>query len=258
MKSTPSLQGKTVVITRAKKQSKEMKQLIEQHGGTAIEMPMIDFRLRKEGYEISSLFDYDWIFFTSVNSVRFFWELLQQHEIPISSLRCRFGAVGEKTKQALENKGVSVDFFPTKFTGEEFGTQFVHSAFTGKRILIPKGQLARDVLAATLRKFDYHVDEWIIYETFLPTESNHLMDPSVLKDVDVITFTSPSTVRHFFQLLEQQHLLHFVKKWLIACIGPVTASEVKKHGYDVHICPETYTVPDLIKSINEWYKMRRN
>ncbi|MDR4982889.1 uroporphyrinogen-III synthase [Bacillus cereus] len=245
-----ALAGKTVLITRAQHQAKQMSVAVQEQSGIPLEIPL----LRMEGMSsrqiqhiAEQLHSYDWVIFTSKNGVAFFLDNLRT-KLPAV---IKIAAVGVKTKLELEKRGYHVHFVPTSFVAEVFAEEFVKELRGNERILFPKGNLARDVIPVKLREFSVFLDELIVYGTKANVEKKQeLITALKLGRVNIITFTSPSTVDSFVRLLEGTNWREWTKKCTIACIGPITAKEARSYFSEV-IVPEKYTIESLIQCICE-------
>ncbi|KZD36583.1 MULTISPECIES: uroporphyrinogen-III synthase [Bacillus] len=248
-----ALAGKTVLITRAQHQAKQMSVAVKERSGIPLEIPL----LRMEGtshrqiqHIAGQLHSYDWVIFTSKNGVAFFLDGLET-KIPLT---IKIAAVGVKTKLELEKRGYQVHFVPTSFVAETFAEEFLKELSGNERILFPKGNLARDVIPVKLREFGVFLDELIVYGTKVNVEKKQeLITALKLGEVNIITFTSPSTVDSFVRLLEGTNWREWTKKCTIACIGPITEKEANLYFPHV-IVPKEYTVEALLQCICESIK----
>ncbi|ETT69798.1 uroporphyrinogen-III synthase [Bacillus mycoides] len=248
-----ALAGKTVLITRAQHQAKQMSVAVKERSGIPLEIPL----LRMEGtshrqiqHIAGQLHSYDWVIFTSKNGVAFFLDSLRK-KLPGP---IKIAAVGVKTKLELEKRGYQVEFVPTAFVAETFAEEFLKELSGNERILFPKGNLARDVIPVKLREFGVFLDELIVYGTKVNVEKKQeLITALKLGEVNIITFTSPSTVDSFVRLLEGTNWREWTKKCTIACIGPITEKEANLYFSHV-IVPKEYTVEALLQCICESIK----
>ncbi|PGV64648.1 uroporphyrinogen-III synthase [Bacillus cereus] len=248
-----ALAGKTVLITRAQHQVKQMSVAVKERSGIPLEIPL----LRMEGMShreiqhiAGQLHSYDWVIFTSKNGVAFFLDSLRK-KLPGP---IKIAAVGVKTKLELEKRGYQVDFVPTAFVAEVFAEEFVKKLSGNECILFPKGNLARDVIPVKLREMGVSLEELIVYST----KENVMKKQELIValeegKVDIITFTSPSTVTSFVRLLEGTNWREWTKKCTIACIGPITEKEASLYFSHV-IVPKEYTVEALLQCICESIK----
>ncbi|MCU5682984.1 uroporphyrinogen-III synthase [Bacillus wiedmannii] len=248
-----ALAGKTVLVTRAQHQVKQMSVAVKAKSGIPLEIPL----LRMEGMShrqiqhiVGKLHSYDWVIFTSKNGVAFFLDRLRK-KLPVTM---KIAAVGVKTKLELEKRGYEVDFVPTSFVAEVFAEEFVKKLSGNECILFPKGNLARDVIPVALREIGVSLDELVVYGTKENVEKKReLIEALEVGKVDIITFTSPSTVTSFVHLLEGANWREWTKKCTIACIGPITKKEASLYFPHI-IMPKEYTVEALLQCICESIK----
>lgn len=197
-----ALAGKTVLITRAQHQAKQMSVAVKEKSGIPLEIPLLRMKgmsHRQIQHIAGQLHSYDWVIFTSKNGVAFFLDRLGK-KLPVTT---KIAAVGVKTKLELEKRGYEVDFVPTSFVAEVFAEEFVKKLSGNECILFPKGNLARDVIPVALREMGVSLDELIVYGTKENVEKKReLIETLEAEKVDIITFTSPSTVTSFVRLLE--------------------------------------------------------
>ncbi|MGW6150265.1 uroporphyrinogen-III synthase [Bacillus mycoides] len=248
-----ALAGKTVLITRAQHQAKQMSVAVKERSGIPLEIPLLRMEgtsHRKIQHIAGQLHSYDWVIFTSKNGVAFFLDSLRK-KLPGP---IKIAAVGVKTKLELEKRGYQVHFVPTSFVAETFAEEFLKELSGNERILFPKGNLARDVIPVKLREFGVFLDELIVYGTKVNVEKKQeLITALKLGEVNIITFTSPSTVDSFVRLLEGTNWREWTKKCTIACIGPITEKEANLYFPHV-IVPKEYTVEALLQCICESIK----
>ncbi len=253
------LAGKTILITRAREQSGEFTASLQKLGAEVIEFPTIEivppFSWKRVDQAILRLGTYHWIIFTSANGVIFFWERLREkrrlHRPPRSLKVC---AIGPATANQLEERGVPVDLVPKEFIAESVVEAFKKMGVNGKRMLLARAKKARDVLPKGLKKLGAEVNVVEVYRTIKPKGvSKKLTTLLENRKVDVIAFTSSSTVNHFAELLKKNELTKCLEGISIACIGPVTADTARQRGLRVQIQPEKYTIPGLAKAISEYF-----
>jgi uroporphyrinogen III methyltransferase/synthase len=124
----------------------------------------------------------------------------------------------------------------------------------GKKILIPRAKEARPVLPVELKKMGAHVDEVTAYQTIEVTDkADSLIDQLRSGDVDVVTFTSSSTVKNFAAILPNAEIGTIMKNVTVACIGPITAETAEQLGFKVDICATSYTIPGLADAVLKHY-----
>lgn len=248
------LKGKKVLVPRGKKEAKAFSRLLEGFGGIPVEIPLLAFRPVKLTHTLSQLLDslhtYDWIIFTSKVTVETICALLGENvlfKLP------KIAVIGKKTEEALHAKGLKADFLPSEFVAETFVEDFLPKIQRGMKVCIPKGNLARNYIAESLRQGGAIVDEAIVYENYMPKESRKKLSKMLAEnELDILMFTSSSTVDHFMDVVKENHLEKQLEGCLIGCIGPVTENTLKSHGLTVHAAPKVYTVEEMINSMNNY------
>jgi uroporphyrinogen-III synthase len=256
------LSGIRVLVGRAQHQASALSSGLRDLGAEVLEIPFIEIR-RPRSYKpldhaLNNLSEYDWLILTSVNGVDAVWERLQKLGLRRKHLgHLQIAAIGPATRQAIQRHGLKVDVLPKEYVAESV-VKSLRQKVRGKRVLLARAKVARDVIPRELRKAGARVDVVEAYETVVPQASRRLLR-AVLNHVpqrpDVITFTSSSTVKNFVALLERprgrgrpRHLdgLANVK---LASIGPVTSSTLRELGLSVDIEAKRYTIRGLIKAI---------
>jgi uroporphyrinogen III methyltransferase/synthase len=261
IRKTP-LTGKRILITRARDQSTVFATELRNLGAEVIEFPTIEIvpppSWEKLDRAIGQLESYDWILFTSVNGVNFFWKRFREKgKSPFHLLRVKVCAIGPATAYQLQEKGIHVDYTPREFVAEAILKGFEKMELKGKRILLARAEEARDILPKGLRKMSAKVDVVEAYRTVKPKGGLRRLK-KVLADggIDVITFTSSSTVNHFAELFKKDELKGLLGGITIACIGPITARTAKGWGMRVRVQPKEYTIPALSEAIAAYFARR--
>jgi len=252
------LSGLRVLVGRARPQAGALSSQLRKLGAAVIEIPFIEIRkphsYRPLDSALKSLREYDWLILTSVNGVDAVWDRLKKFHIPKSELsHLKVAAIGPATKKAIEKRGIHVHLMPDEYVAESVVKSLRHR-ISGKRVLLARAKVARDVIPRELSKLGAQVGVVEAYETVIPTSSRARLR-SLLKNPkrrpDVITFTSSSTVRNFVTLLSPVRRGH--PKTLLgirfASIGPVTSATLRELGLPVHIEAKQYTIPGLINAI---------
>ena len=251
--SLKSLEGVKILITRPEKQNLLLSAKLQNLGATTIELPTITIlppnstdRLDKS---ILRILQYDWVIFTSAHGVRFFSQRLEALGEPSDKLKqVNVAAIGPATAAALERLGKEPDYVPTQYLSEKIAVGL--SDVKGKRILLPRADIASKKLPELLRQRGAKVEEVVAYRTVIPEDLSADRLKSVLKQgIDVVTFTSPSTVRNLAQIVGAKELEVLLKGVKVACIGPVTAEAAKKLGIRADIVAGTHTIDDLVEAI---------
>jgi uroporphyrinogen III methyltransferase/synthase len=208
MKKKP-LTGKRILITRAREQSSEFATLLKKLGAEVIEFPTIEIVPPLHWNELDQAIDrlksYDWLIFTSANGVNFFWQRCGEkgkHRIPSPLKIC---AIGPATATQLREKKISVSYVPKEFIAESILDGFQKRLIKGERILLARAKKARDILPNGLKKLGAKVDVVEVYRTVKPKAGSKKLKKLLTdRKMDVITFTSSSTVNHFAKLLKRE------------------------------------------------------
>jgi uroporphyrinogen-III synthase len=263
-KKGPPLAGLRIVVGRARHQASALSSGLRELGAEVIEIPFIEIR-KPRSYKpldtaLKNLHDYDWLILTSVNGVEALWKRLQKLRLTKRHFKhVPVAAIGPATKKAIEKRGIKVNVVPEEYVAESV-VESLRDQVAGKRVLLARARVARDVIPRELRKLGAKVDVVEAYETVVPQSSRTRLS-AILKDSkrrpDVITFTSSSTVRNFVNLTgrnmwrgrprpRKANPLDGVR---LASIGPVTSSTLRELGLPVDVEAKEYTIPGLIKAI---------
>ena len=250
--------GRRIVITRPRAQAAEFAEALEAAGAEVIPFPTIDtapppslaaldVALRRAG-------DFDWVIFTSANGVRVFFERLQVLGTDVRDWhRAHFAAIGPQTARAVQRYGVRVDTVPDEYRAEAVVAALSQIGVAGKRILLPRAAGARAVLPQQLREHGATVEDVATYTTVLPrVNAQELRQWLASGAVDLVTFTSSSTVHNFVTLLNGD-IADLLRRVTIGCIGPVTAETARNYGMHVAIQPQSYTIPAFVDASVQFY-----
>ncbi len=255
--------GRSVIVTRARQQASEFRQRLQALGAHCIEFPTIEI-VPPPSWEaldqaLEQLESYHWIIFTSVNGVRYFMRRLLEKGRDVRDLKgIKLAAIGPKTAEAVRGYGFRLDLVPTEYRAEALLEGLRHECLADRRFLLPRAMRAREVLPETLRAHGARVDVPAAYQTVLPQERAETV-AAMLEEgqIDCITFTSSSTVENFFELIGPRPLREGKKPVNIACIGPITAETVVKHGFRVDIMAAEYTMDGLLKAVQDHFTLGR-
>jgi uroporphyrinogen-III synthase len=240
------LYGQRVLITRPRHQVAALSDRLRELGAIPVEFPVIEIVPATDD-ELADLVDsiseYDWIVFTSVNTVAVLEDILKN----VSSMPS-IAAIGHATASAIASLGYQVDLVPGEYVAEAVLEELIGRGVAGKRVLLPRADIARDTLPDGLREAGALVDVVPVYRTRLPERVDSAILEMVTNGrVDVVTFTSPSTVRNLLQLLGGR----FPEGIVVACIGPITARAVEDAGINVDILASEYSIPGLVRALSE-------
>ena len=258
------LSGLRILVGRARHQASVLSSGLRELGAEVVEIPFIEIRKPRSFKPLDSalkkLANYDWLILTSVNGVDAMWERLHKLRITKKQLNhLKVAAIGPATKKAIAKRGIKVNVVPKEYVAESV-VDSLRGRVAGKRVLLARAKVARDVIPRELRRLGAKVDVVEAYETVIPQASRTRLR-AILKDAkrrpDVITFTSSSSVRNFVALLGKNlwrgcprpRKLGSLEGIKFASIGPVTSSTLRELGLAVNIEASQFTIPGLIKAI---------
>jgi len=243
--------GQSIVVTRARGQAAVLSERLRALGAAVIELPVIELLPPADfaplDRAIERLSSYDWIIFTSVNGVRFFLDRLDRSVSDLRQLRGRICAIGPATRRALEDLHLKVDLMPSQYVAESLLEAFEAHDLAGKRILLPRAAVARDLIPEALAQRSAMVDVVEAYRSSMPEDA-----PARAREIFTgvhppqwVTFTSSSTVHNLLQAAGRAPL----ERVRIASIGPVTSKTLRSHGLEVHAEAESYIIDGLVAAI---------
>lgn len=254
--------GKRVLVTRSREQASVLSEALEALGAEPLEFPTIGVA-EPENYApldqaVSNLGSYKWVIFTSVNGVDYFFKRLRYHRKDIRELAgSKICAIGPKTREALEEYGLIVDYVPVEFRAEEILKMLQGKIAVGDRVLLPRADIARVLLPEALTGLGALVDEVTAYRTVSGEgQGERIVEMLSKGEIHVITFTSSSTVRNFVNMLGVTDFDNLLADATVACIGPVTADTARDMGVRVDLVAEEYTIEGLVSSILYYFKSK--
>jgi uroporphyrinogen III methyltransferase/synthase len=246
--------GRRIVVTRPRAQAASFIERLADAGAEVVPCPTIEI-VPPASWEpldaaIRRLQEFDWLVFTSVNGVRMFFDRLRVLGRDVRALhRARLAAVGPQTAEELQERGLLPDVVPTEFRAEGVAQAMEAAAVKGQRVLLPRAAGAREILPALLRDAGATVEEVHSYETVVArVDVGEVRDLLERGAVDLVTFTSSSTVRNFLALVGSD-AVDLLRRTKIGCIGPITADTATDAGLQVAIQPAAYTVPAFTEAI---------
>jgi uroporphyrinogen III methyltransferase / synthase len=253
------LLGKRIVVTRAREQASDLVKRLTDLGADCIECPTI--RIEAPGNfapldaAIENIDTYDWLVFTSVNGVVSFFNRLFENGRDVRAIASiKTAVIGPATEGKLREFGITSDIVPESYRAESVVEAFKGEDVSGKKILLPRAEEARPVLPVELRNMGAEVDETTAYCTKAVTENaDILLEQLAQGTVDMITFTSSSTVKNFKLLLPEDRFEELLKGVAVASIGPITTETATAEGFDVHVSAATFTIQGLSEAILKYY-----
>ena len=245
--------GKRILVTRARSQASQLTAKLENLGAEVIEVPAITITDPADLYAaldqaIGQLQDYHWVMFTSANGVKhFFARLLQAGKDARALGYAKIAAIGSATAAELKKYGLVADVVPGEYRAEG-----IIEAMKGKlpphaKILLPRAEEAREILPEKLREMGAEVDVVSAYRTVCAAADGEALTSELNEGrIDMVTFTSSSTVKNLVNIIGSADVLNGVKT---ACIGPVTADTAKSLGIEPDIIAKEYTIDGLVEAI---------
>jgi uroporphyrinogen-III synthase len=248
------LKAVRILVGRARHQAGALSRELRKLGATVLEIPFIEIRKPRSfkplDTALNNLHSYDWLVLTSVNGVEAIGERLEKLRLTKNDLKhLLVAAIGPATKKAIEQRGIKVDGVPREYVAESV-VRSLRRRVKGKRVLLVRAKVARDVIPNELRKAGAHVDVVEAYETVVPQSSRKRLRSALANPrlrPQVITFTSSSTARNFVALLgRHEKQLDGIQ---LASIGPVTSSTLREVGLRVDIRAKKFDIPGLVAAI---------
>ncbi|HST10402.1 MAG TPA: uroporphyrinogen-III synthase [Terriglobales bacterium] len=250
-----------MLVGRARHQAGSLSAQLRSLGANVLEIPFIEIRPPRSFHQLDTalqnLAAYDWLVLTSVNGVEAMWERMKKLRLTKKALaHLKIAAIGPATKKAIENRGSSVHVVPKEYIAESV-VKSLRRRVKGKRVLLVRAKVARDVIPTELRKAGAQVDVFEAYETVVPSSSRTRLRAalrSARRKPHVITFTSSSTVKNFLTLLEgdrrrSRKRPDHLEGITLASIGPVTSATLRDLHLGVDVEARQYTIPGLIAAI---------
>jgi uroporphyrinogen III methyltransferase/synthase len=254
------LTGRCIVVTRPRAQAPALAERLAAAGASVLTVPTIAIEA-PESWDpldraLDRLADYRWLVLTSANGVAMLRQRFAGRGVAVPGpARLRVAAIGPATAKALRDWGVDPDVVPEEYVAEGLAAGLRDRIRPGDRVLLPRAAETRDVLVRELEAMGARVDEVAAYRT-RPTaaEAGELRTALRARAVDMVTFTSSSTVRSFAGLFVPGELAALMAGVHVACIGPVTAEAASALGLGPHVVADEYTIPALARAIVRHYE----
>ncbi len=242
--------GKKIVVTRDHRQAGELSEPLAELGAEPIHLPAIEVREPEDpeplDQAIARMRTYDWLIFTSVNGVRYFIEHLDQSARDLRALSSvKICAIGPATRAAVEALHLKVDLMPQEYVAESLVAAFTEEHLNGRRILLPRAAIARDVVPKELTRRGASVDVVEAYRTVAPDGLAEHAAEVFARKPDWITFGSSSAVKNLIEAAGPAPLTRLK----IASIGPVTSATIRENGLDVDAEGSPFTMEGLIAAL---------
>lgn len=244
-----------ILVTRPRAQADDFAERLHAAGFDPIFFPVIEIQPIENNIALDRAFEklscYEWVVFTSVNAVDVVLGKLSPFPFGrgVRGEGVRVAAIGPKTAEALRKHNIEPDFVPEEYVAEAILPGL--GDLVGKWVLLPRAEIARKALPEGILQAGGVAHEIAVYKT-LPTQPDPDGLAALRKGVDVVTFTSPSTVQNFVAIANQNGLdpLNLPNNPLFACIGPITEQAASEEGITNLIIAEEYTTDGLITVLN--------
>jgi len=248
--------GKKIMITRPEEQMSDIKKLLNDAGAEVIKFPLIKImpphRYRFVDDAVKNLKNYDWIIFTSVNGAKYFFRRFFKYFNDIREFgRTKICAIGSTTERIIKDYNLDVEFRPEKYTSEALVKKFSEmKRLKGKKVLLPRANIAGEYLAEELKKLGAIVDEIATYRTVELREYNPEYIEMLKNDkIDLITFTSTSTVKSFVNMAKKNNMLDIIPGLKTVSIGPETTKTARKYGFNIEAEADVHNIRGLFNVI---------
>lgn len=251
------LWGKKVLITRSRSQASKLKGLMENLGASPIELPTVQ-TVPLEDYAdldaaVGRLAEFSWVIFASTNAVEAVFSRLATRNCRRDARAfgsAQVGAIGPATAQALKRQGIIADYLPLSSTSEAVIDELSTRHWENVPVLLPGADIGRDMLDQGLSKLGAQVTQVAAYRTVAASDIANLARKTLEQGIDIVTFTSSSTVRNLLDALDGDG--SGLKSSIIACIGPATAATAEELGLGVDLVATKHNVEGLAESLVEY------
>ena len=241
--------GKRILVTRDRRQSSMLAEPLEALGAEVLFVPVIEIAEASDigplDSAVRNLRSYDWLIFTSVNGVRHFVEALDRSAGDLRDLRAKICAIGPATSAALEALHLRVDVMPEEYVAEGLLHSLAREEVKGKKFLLPRAAVARDLVPVMLRGRGAEVDVVAAYRTIVPTDARERAKAALERQPDWVTFTSSSTVKNLLAVTGVDAL----RGVRVASIGPITSATAREAGLQVAAEADPHTIEGLVAAI---------
>ncbi len=249
--------GKKIVVTRDQGQSPLLAEPLEELGAEILFVPVIEIADPSEAslldQAVRRLDSYDWLIFTSANGVRHFVDALDKSDRDLRALKAKICTIGPATRASVEALHLRVDVMPKEYVAESLVEALAAEDLQGKRVLLPRAAVARDLVPEALRERGALVDVVEAYRTTMPLDAPVRAREALARRPDWITFTSSSTVKNLAAALGEngaEALLDFRRAGgRIASIGPITSATARSLGLTIDAEADPHTIGGLVEAL---------
>ena len=248
------LSGKNILVTRNKEKQKKVADKINELGGQAVSLPLINIEYNE--FEMPDLSQYGAILFNSANSVIGFMNKIKDMR---QLANVKIGVVGTKTAEEMENYKIIPDFYPKEYTVERLAAESVKFTNPNERVLFVVSNISPVDTEKYDKLYGRKYEKVVVYSTEQVKIEEEKVEREVRKS-DILMFLSSSTFESFVKNLgiddlnKTEKLKNILDGKVIASIGPVTTKTIEKYGIKVNIEAEKYTEDGLLNAIEKYYK----
>ena len=239
--------GYNICVTRGRNQSESLRNSLEELGAEATVINSIKIEGTPNNLDpyLEKIEEYDYIILTSVNGVNIFFDYLRKRKIDIRKIKAKFAVVGKATRNALEDRGIISFVMAKEFVAEGLLKEIKPHLNSGDKILMPCSSISRDYLEDELTKLNVSLDRVNIYNTL----EGKVLNRNSFKEIDIILFTSPSTVNNMVNMVG----LDSIKEKRCIAIGPKTLSALEAKGVTANMCKK-HSAEGLLEEIVDLIK----
>src|SRR6202163_2006132 len=254
------LAGTRILVERARHQAGSLSASLRSLGASVIEIPFIEIR-KPQSYQplddaLRNIQTYDWLVLTSANGVEAMWERFRKLRLTRRNLKhLQIAAIGPATKKAIVKHGLTVKMVPEEYVADSV-VKGLRDKVNGKRVVLIRAKVARDVIPEELRSAGAQVDVVEAYETVAPEKSRarlRALMRNASRRPHIVTFTSSSTAKNFAELLGKSQADSLSRVSLnhvqFASIGPVTSATLRELDMPVAIEAREFTMGGLLRAI---------
>jgi len=251
MNDAKPLAGLRIAVTRARHQAPPLEALIRDFGGKPVPYPCIAIAPPTDPRPLEAclrrLGGFDWLLLTSGNTVRAIAERLPDLGIQLAEAPVRVAAAGPATAaEARRRLSLAVQHVPAEFGAANLARSLPLSEPC--RLLLPQSDLADASTAAVLRAREAQVTTVVAYRTIMGEGGADLPAMISRREIDALTFTSPSAVAFFRRRCPSPEALQLPA----ACIGSSTSAAAREHGFQQLIRPDQPTISDMIAALADY------
>lgn len=248
------LEGKRVLVTRALHQAGKLSDGLRALGAEPVEVPVLEIQppadLAPLDRALRELDSYDWLILTSANTVRSLVDRALALGLPLhAGPRLRVAAVGEATAAAARKAGLPVALVPETYVAEAL-VECLAGQSAGKKILLARAEIARDVIPDALRAAGAQVDVVDCYRNVMPAAAPELLRAALEKGIDAATFTSSSSVTHLADAARAAGIAFPFAGVRAVSIGPITSQTLRELGWEPAAEANPSDIPGLVAAIS--------